>query len=223
MGLVWLLHTGWHALRECPALSLLAARCSRPVLVPGGRQDVASPSHVARGSEAERLRVPSALVLLVPRLLPEGKGAAHGAHVHCPMRRGCSFLPTRQLAWACVPCPPSATPRGAWSHVGASRCVAPMAGGSSGCGRQCPPRVTRSGARHAPVPSPCSPRRIFYVSHDSQDLKIFSYIARDGASNVFRCNVFKSKKKVRDHLPVPSDPGVPQPDLPPRGPCWWLL
>uniref|UniRef100_A0A8C4XAC3 PID domain-containing protein n=1 Tax=Erpetoichthys calabaricus TaxID=27687 RepID=A0A8C4XAC3_ERPCA len=36
---------------------------------------------------------------------------------------------------------------------------------------------------------------IFYVSHDSQDLKIFSYIARDGATNVFRCNVFKSKKK----------------------------
>ncbi|XP_077573546.1 carboxyl-terminal PDZ ligand of neuronal nitric oxide synthase protein-like isoform X2 [Stigmatopora nigra] len=37
--------------------------------------------------------------------------------------------------------------------------------------------------------------RIFYVSHDSQDLKIFSYIARDGHSNIFRCNVFKSKKK----------------------------
>ncbi|MEE6505035.1 hypothetical protein FKM82_005425, partial [Ascaphus truei] len=37
--------------------------------------------------------------------------------------------------------------------------------------------------------------RIFYVSHDSQDLKIFSYIARDGASNSFKCNVFKSKKK----------------------------
>ncbi|KAM5148565.1 carboxyl-terminal PDZ ligand of neuronal nitric oxide synthase protein isoform 2-T2 [Mantella aurantiaca] len=37
--------------------------------------------------------------------------------------------------------------------------------------------------------------RIFYVSHDSQDLKIFSYIARDGTSNIFRCNVFKSKKK----------------------------
>ncbi|KAI3368468.1 hypothetical protein L3Q82_025479 [Scortum barcoo] len=37
---------------------------------------------------------------------------------------------------------------------------------------------------------------IFYVSHDSQDLKIFSYIARDGQSNVFRCNVFKSKKKL---------------------------
>lgn len=34
------------------------------------------------------------------------------------------------------------------------------------------------------------------MSHDSQDLKIFSYIARDGQSNVFRCNVFKSKKKV---------------------------
>ncbi|XP_045131539.1 carboxyl-terminal PDZ ligand of neuronal nitric oxide synthase protein-like isoform X5 [Portunus trituberculatus] len=37
--------------------------------------------------------------------------------------------------------------------------------------------------------------RIFYVSHDSQDLKIFSYIARDAASNVFRCNVFKATKK----------------------------
>nr|XP_014349470.1 PREDICTED: carboxyl-terminal PDZ ligand of neuronal nitric oxide synthase protein-like [Latimeria chalumnae] len=37
--------------------------------------------------------------------------------------------------------------------------------------------------------------RIFYVSHDSQDLKIFSYIARDGSNNTFRCNVFKSKKK----------------------------
>ncbi|XP_071983749.1 carboxyl-terminal PDZ ligand of neuronal nitric oxide synthase protein isoform X2 [Engystomops pustulosus] len=37
--------------------------------------------------------------------------------------------------------------------------------------------------------------RIFYVSHDSQDLKIFSYIARDGTSNIFRCNVFKAKKK----------------------------
>ncbi|KAM4641024.1 carboxyl-terminal PDZ ligand of neuronal nitric oxide synthase protein-like isoform 2-T2 [Discoglossus pictus] len=39
--------------------------------------------------------------------------------------------------------------------------------------------------------------RIFYVSHDSQDLKIFSYIARDGPSNIFRCNVFKSKKKTQ--------------------------
>ncbi|XP_051254070.1 carboxyl-terminal PDZ ligand of neuronal nitric oxide synthase protein-like isoform X2 [Dicentrarchus labrax] len=37
--------------------------------------------------------------------------------------------------------------------------------------------------------------RIFYVSHDAQDLKIFSYIARDGQSNIFRCNVFKSKRK----------------------------
>lgn len=39
--------------------------------------------------------------------------------------------------------------------------------------------------------------RIFYVSHDAQDLKIFSYIAREGQSSVFRCNVFKSKRKVR--------------------------
>lgn len=38
--------------------------------------------------------------------------------------------------------------------------------------------------------------RIFYVSHDSQDLKVFSYIARDGASNVFKCVVFKANKKV---------------------------
>lgn len=38
--------------------------------------------------------------------------------------------------------------------------------------------------------------RVFYVSHDSQDLQIFSYIARDGASNTFKCNVFKSSKKV---------------------------
>ncbi|XP_037547904.1 carboxyl-terminal PDZ ligand of neuronal nitric oxide synthase protein [Nematolebias whitei] len=39
--------------------------------------------------------------------------------------------------------------------------------------------------------------RIFYVSHDSQDLKVFSYIARDGSNNSFRCNVFKSKKKTQ--------------------------
>ncbi|CAF4750916.1 unnamed protein product [Pieris macdunnoughi] len=37
--------------------------------------------------------------------------------------------------------------------------------------------------------------RIFYVSHDSSDLKIFSYIARDGATNAFKCSVFKSSKK----------------------------
>uniref|UniRef100_A0A914CBE4 PID domain-containing protein n=1 Tax=Acrobeloides nanus TaxID=290746 RepID=A0A914CBE4_9BILA len=42
--------------------------------------------------------------------------------------------------------------------------------------------------------------RIFYVSHDSSDLQIFSYIARDGASNTFKCNVFKCSKKVeRSH------------------------
>lgn len=42
--------------------------------------------------------------------------------------------------------------------------------------------------------------RIFYVSHDSSDLKIFSYIARDGATNVFKCNVFKSNRKVSRFL-----------------------
>jgi len=38
--------------------------------------------------------------------------------------------------------------------------------------------------------------RIFYVSHDSQDLKIFSYITREVPENTFRCNVFKAYKKV---------------------------
>lgn len=37
--------------------------------------------------------------------------------------------------------------------------------------------------------------RVFYVSHDSQDLKIFSFIARDSVNNCFRCNVFKANKK----------------------------
>ncbi|XP_072930621.1 carboxyl-terminal PDZ ligand of neuronal nitric oxide synthase protein isoform X3 [Epargyreus clarus] len=55
-------------------------------------------------------------------------------------------------------------------------------------------RKSKSGAEcieimHHPI------YRIFYVSHDSSDLKIFSYIARDGATNVFKCNVFKSNKK----------------------------
>lgn len=36
--------------------------------------------------------------------------------------------------------------------------------------------------------------RVFYVSHDSQDLKIFSYIAR-GEDGVFRCCVFKALGK----------------------------
>ncbi|CAF2390703.1 unnamed protein product [Rotaria sp. Silwood2] len=36
--------------------------------------------------------------------------------------------------------------------------------------------------------------RVFYVSHDSQDLKIFSFIARDNTTNAFRCNVFKAYK-----------------------------
>ena len=40
--------------------------------------------------------------------------------------------------------------------------------------------------------------RIFYVSHDSQDQRIFSYITRESPSNTFRCNVFKAKKKVSD-------------------------
>lgn len=41
----------------------------------------------------------------------------------------------------------------------------------------------------------CYPiNRVFYVSHDSQDLLIFSYIAR-GDDGLFRCSVFKSYRK----------------------------
>lgn len=46
--------------------------------------------------------------------------------------------------------------------------------------------------------------RIFYVSHDSSDLKIFSYIARDGSTDTFKCAVFKSNKKV-SLVAVPLD------------------
>ena len=42
--------------------------------------------------------------------------------------------------------------------------------------------------------------RIFYVSHDSQDLKIFSYITREAPSNTFKCNVFKAYKKVNNFV-----------------------
>lgn len=38
--------------------------------------------------------------------------------------------------------------------------------------------------------------RIFYVSHDSMDLKIFSYITKDDFDNQFRCSVFKAYRKV---------------------------
>ncbi|XP_045510152.1 carboxyl-terminal PDZ ligand of neuronal nitric oxide synthase protein isoform X2 [Colias croceus] len=37
--------------------------------------------------------------------------------------------------------------------------------------------------------------RIFYVSHDTSDLKIFSYIARDCRTNAFKCSVFKSNRE----------------------------
>ena len=42
----------------------------------------------------------------------------------------------------------------------------------------------------------CNDCRIFYVSHDSQDMKIFSYITRELPDSTFRCNVFKAYKKV---------------------------
>ncbi|XP_028394547.1 dystrophin-like protein 1 isoform X2 [Dendronephthya gigantea] len=39
--------------------------------------------------------------------------------------------------------------------------------------------------------------RIFYVSHDSMDLKIFSYITKDNFDNQFRCSVFKAYRKSK--------------------------
>lgn len=36
--------------------------------------------------------------------------------------------------------------------------------------------------------------RIFYVSHDSQDLQIFSFISKD--DDIFKCSVFKASNKV---------------------------
>ncbi len=41
--------------------------------------------------------------------------------------------------------------------------------------------------------------RVFYVSHDSQDLLILSYIAR-GEDGIFRCSVFKAFKKVGEQF-----------------------
>lgn len=51
-----------------------------------------------------------------------------------------------------------------------------------------------------PSLSSLSSSRIFYVSHDSQDMKIFSYITRELPDSTFRCNVFKAYRKV---LPTP--------------------
>ena len=37
--------------------------------------------------------------------------------------------------------------------------------------------------------------KIFYVSHDSRDKKIYSYIYRDPVDDAFKCSVFKGRKK----------------------------
>lgn len=50
--------------------------------------------------------------------------------------------------------------------------------------------------------------RIFYVSHDSQDLKIFSYITREVPSNIFKCNVFKAYKKVRNYCIIQQNMSI---------------
>ena len=41
--------------------------------------------------------------------------------------------------------------------------------------------------------------RIFYVSHDSLDMNIFSFISREG--QVFKCSVFKTPNKVSARFP----------------------
>ena len=38
--------------------------------------------------------------------------------------------------------------------------------------------------------------RVFYVSHDSQDALILSYVFRNGGSNTFCCSVFKAYTEV---------------------------
>ncbi|OQV11477.1 putative Dystrophin-like protein 1 [Hypsibius exemplaris] len=38
--------------------------------------------------------------------------------------------------------------------------------------------------------------RIFYVSHDSQDLNVFSYIVRENLNDNLRCIVFKARRKA---------------------------
>ncbi|KAF7637215.1 PID domain-containing protein [Meloidogyne graminicola] len=43
-------------------------------------------------------------------------------------------------------------------------------------------------------------KMVFYVAHDSYDLQIFCYVARDGASNSFKCNVFKCPDKGKVHV-----------------------
>uniref|UniRef100_A0A9J2PHS2 PID domain-containing protein n=1 Tax=Ascaris lumbricoides TaxID=6252 RepID=A0A9J2PHS2_ASCLU len=49
---------------------------------------------------------------------------------------------------------------------------------------------------HQPLPLLVTTSSSANSASDSQDLQIFSYIARDGASNTFKCNVFKCSKKV---------------------------
>ncbi|ODM97873.1 Dystrophin-like protein 1 [Orchesella cincta] len=60
--------------------------------------------------------------------------------------------------------------------------------------------------------------RIFYVSHDSQDVKIFSYIARETSSNVFHCCVFKAANKVRGGGERPSGGCATPPPQAPSSP-----
>ncbi|TDG52524.1 hypothetical protein AWZ03_000757 [Drosophila navojoa] len=55
--------------------------------------------------------------------------------------------------------------------------------------------------------------RIFYVSHDSSDLKIFSYIARDASTDTFKCSVFKSHKKLWLPHSLPQSVPLPLPQL----------
>lgn len=81
--------------------------------------------------------------------------------------------------------------RSASSLSGAGAPLSPLSsGGSGGAGSLSPTYALASQLVLFQHPT----YRIFYVSHDSLDMKIFSYIARD--SHIFKCYVFKTQKKV---------------------------
>lgn len=54
-----------------------------------------------------------------------------------------------------------------------------------------------SGSQVEVMPSSSPSFRIFYVCHDSLDLKTFGCITQDGAQDSLDCHVFQSKKKVK--------------------------
>lgn len=120
---------------------------------------MASPSRVAHGSAAECLRVPSAAGAAGPPFSPRGRRGLHmgtqvaSTRLHCSDEEGTLF-PSNAPAGAgvCVPpTAPAAVPEPCWKCPAAwlPRQAAPL-----GAGAGCPPRMSRSRARHAPASQP---------------------------------------------------------------------